>query len=287
MPRERDAVVGEHVRVVLEVVADLGVFLGFEQRLELREARRRGRAGRARRRSRGAAADRPRCPAPPRTRRRRSRAFMYSRLVVSVSNAKSSAAVELRDPVVELRLGGDGFVDARRRGDDRAPSLMRRSRARRRRRAAAGGRRVRRGRRIGRRLAIELLEQRAQLEARVQRAQRVDVGRRRLSSSQRHRQRQVGADGRELARELERARGRRAGFRPPCRSTLAASATSASSVEYWPSHLAAVFGPDLVDARDVVGAVADQREVVDDLLGEHVELRSSRRRDRAPCRSSC
>ena len=38
MPRELDAVVGEHVRVVLEVMADLRVLLGFEQRLELREA---------------------------------------------------------------------------------------------------------------------------------------------------------------------------------------------------------------------------------------------------------
>ena len=39
MPREPDAVIGEHVRVVLEVVADLGVFRRLEQRLELREAR--------------------------------------------------------------------------------------------------------------------------------------------------------------------------------------------------------------------------------------------------------
>ncbi len=31
--------------------------------------------------------------------------------------------------------------------------------------------------------------------------------------------------------------------------------------------------PDLRHARDVVRAVADQREVVDDLLGQHVELR--------------
>ena len=39
MPRRPDAVIREHVRVVLEVMAHLGVLRGLEQRLELREAR--------------------------------------------------------------------------------------------------------------------------------------------------------------------------------------------------------------------------------------------------------
>ena len=43
---------------------------------------------------------------------------MYSRLVVSVSKANSSRGLELAQPVGELRLGGDGFVVARRGRDD-------------------------------------------------------------------------------------------------------------------------------------------------------------------------
>ena len=39
MPRKLDAVIGEHVRVVLEMVTDLAVFLRLEQWLELRERR--------------------------------------------------------------------------------------------------------------------------------------------------------------------------------------------------------------------------------------------------------
>ena len=66
--------------------------------------------------------------------------------------------------------------------------------------------------------------------------------------------------------------GRRAGSRRPCPSIAAAFATSLSSVPYSFSHFAAVFGPTLSMPGMLSGAVADQREVVDDLLGKHVEL---------------
>jgi hypothetical protein len=49
-------------------------------------------------------------------------------------------------------------------------------------------------------------------------------------------------------------------------------AITLSSVPCSASHLAAV-RPDLVDAGHVVDAVAHQREVVDDLVGAHAELR--------------
>ena len=44
--------------------------------------------------------------------------------------------------------------------------------------------------------------------------------------------------------------------------------------------------PDLLDARNVVGAVADEREVVDDLFRDRRRTWPSRRRDRAPSCSS-
>ena len=235
----------EHVRVVLEVMADLGVLLRLEQRLELREARVAielvGRAGvvvpqrqigRVARRDGERHAD-----------DLRLHVFEAGGLGVE---GEQLGGLELLQPVGELRLGGDGFVVARRGRDDlRAIADAGGGRRAGDDRLAAGGGRVRRGALpAGAPPSSCLSSERS--SSRVYSARSASTsGGWRLSCSQRHRQRHVGADGRELARQLERRRGRRAGSRPPCRSTLAASATSASSVEYLPSHLAAVFGPTL------------------------------------------
>ena len=82
---------------------------------------------------------------------------------------------------------------------------------------------------------------------------------------------QIRADRGELARELERAQARA--------QVLADLAAHVGRVRdqrieslVLPEPLRGGLRTDLVDARDVVRAVTDQREVVDDLLGEHVEL---------------
>src|SRR4029079_15824935 len=68
---------------------------------------------------------------------------------------------------------------------------------------AGGGRIGRRGR--GRRATVELHEQGAQFESREQATERVVVGRLARQVVERERQREVGANGRELWRHLHRA----------------------------------------------------------------------------------
>ena len=82
----------------------------------------------------------------------------------------------------------------------------------------------------------------------------------------------IGADRREFARELER---REAGAQVFADLAFDVGGIRDQRVErrIFAQPLRRGLGTDLVDARDVVGAVAHEREVVDDLLGEHVELR--------------
>jgi hypothetical protein len=120
--------------------------------------------------------------------------------------------------------------------------------------------------------ARQRLQQRAQLETRIQRAQRLDVRGPAQQVVGLDRQFDVAADGRELARELQRLE--------PGAQVLADLAGHLGRMRDQRIERAVLAEPlgrglraDLVDARDVVRAVADQREVVDDLLGPDVELR--------------
>ena len=160
-----------------------------------------------------------------------------------------------------MRRGRVGAADVQRMSAARASGAAERQRSPR--RAATLARR---------RAVIELPQQRAQLIARVQLAQRcrVRLGRRRALRSSAGSS-QIRADGRELARQLQR-REARAQVLADLAFDLATCAISSSSVPYWFEQLRRGLRADLLDARNVVRAVADQREVVDDLLGEHVEL---------------
>ena len=117
---------------------------------------------------------------------------------------------------------------------------------------------------------VELLEQRAQFEAPVKFAQAIDVRVRRLEVGEPDGQFHVLADRRQFARQLERADI----------VTQALADLALDLVRLYDEFVgAAVFvqpfrrglGAHLRDAGDVVGAVADQGEVVDDLFRVDVE----------------
>ena len=143
-------------------------------------------------------------------------------------------------------------------------------RGRRRRRRTA---RVRSGASHGRGgvAALERAQERTHLEARVQLAQRRGVRGTRLQRRFVDRQLDVAAYGRELARQRHHV-GAGAQVFTDLTGDLGGVFQDRSECAVGIEPLGGGLRPHLVDARDVVGAVADQREVIDDLLGVHVEL---------------
>ena len=87
-----------------------------------------------------------------------------------------------------------------------------------------------------------------------------------------HRQRHVALDREQLARLRQPVDDFLRRFSPTTPPISPARRRTSSSEPYCASHLHAVFGPDLVDAGNVVDRVADQREVIEEALGLHAEL---------------
>jgi hypothetical protein len=189
------------------------VLLGFEQGLEFRET---GVAIELIRRA-GVASCRSGDPPPrrvqPRTTRRTIRARMYSRLAVSASNANNFAGGEFRDPGVELRVGGDWRRTGVAPPRSSAPASSRPCAA-----GVAGaalaapagaGAADAPPADLGRafaRAAVQLLRRGARTPAgRTVYPQRPGIRRLTLQPVERRRQRHVGPDRRELAREFQRA----------------------------------------------------------------------------------
>ena len=118
---------------------------------------------------------------------------------------------------------------------------------------------------------LQLPQQCAQLVALVERAQRGNVRRGRGELLDRQRHFEIGADGGEAARELEcgepgaQVLAHLAGDFGDAADQLVEAAVLLQ-------QLRGRLGPDLLDSWNVVGGVADQRQVVDDLLGVDVEL---------------
>ncbi len=258
---QRDAVIGEHVHVELHVRADLGVLRVLEQRAQHGQhpvaIELLGRA----------------------------------RIAVRQRHVDAAPGLDAEGHAHDLRLhvveaGGLGVEGKQRRarqalapGEKLGPLRDRRvlalDRIRSRRCALDYGhchdRADDRHGRCGLR-AVELPQERAHLKARVQRAQRCRVhgaaAERRLIEGEVH----IAADRGEPPREGHDVQARAqvladlAGDVLGVRQQLVKGAVG---IEPLGGGLRA----HLVDARNVVRAVADQREVVDDLLREHVELR--------------
>ncbi len=134
-------------------------------------------------------------------------------------------------------------------------------------------RRRRRLRRAGRRGRIELPQQRAKLVARVQLAQRwpcpASRGRelRRIRTAARSPVRMVASlrDSSSVVRPARR-------FSPTLPLMSLTCSMSPSSVPYWFSHFAAVFGPTFSMPGMLSELSPTQREVIDDLFRINVEL---------------
>jgi hypothetical protein len=126
-------------------------------------------------------------------------------------------------------------------------------------------------RRAGRRVRAQCLEQRPQFQPCVQFAQAGEIRRTGSQTFGSHVQGERRVDGGELARQLENRQ-----FAAQILAHLAADLRRVRDqliqrlilVEPFGSGL----GADAGDARNVVRAVADQRQVVDDLLGIDIEF---------------
>ncbi len=257
---EADAVVQQHVRVVLEVMADLRAVRVLEQRLELRE--------------RLLAVELVRCAG----------VIVGERQVGRVAGLDAERhADDLGLHVIEAgRLGVEG--EERRLlkpckpggklllGRDRLVMALRRVVVLRGSRGGRGGRfRCGRGRGGHGRGAGELAQQRIHFQALVERRERFNVGRLAGELGGLERQLEIAADGRELARQFERLEilaQALADFALDVLGVLDDLVERAVLVQ----PLGRGLGAHFRNARDVVGAVADEREVVHDLRRQHVEL---------------
>ena len=123
-----------------------------------------------------------------------------------------------------------------------------------------------------RRERVQRLGERPQLQPAVQLAQPFLVGACRDQILGSHRERHRRVDGRELSRQFERGQ-----LAAQILSDFARDVGRARDQGIQRLVLIEPFGgslrPDAGDAGDVVRAVADQRKVIDDLFGEHVEFR--------------
>ena len=255
---EAQPVIGEHVHVVLQVLAELGVARRFQPGLQLRQClvesqllRHAGVAvgerqvgGLARRHGEGH-------PDQPRLHRVEAGGFGVE--------GGEGRGVELLQPGVELRPVEDRFVASA---------------------VGAGGLQVcafpphpgplpRGGRG---RIALQLSEPGLELEAREQLGEFVLVGRLWREVFHLHRQREVADHGDELFAERQEIQ-----VLAQVLADLAADFIGMGDDGVERTVLLQPFRrrlrPDLVHPRDVVHAVADQREIVDDALRPDAELR--------------
>ena len=190
-----------------------------------------------------------------------SRAANGSSEVVSVSNDTISAALEPRDPAREIRFRQQRLVPARHvRGRDRRC-----------------GRRQRR-RRSCRRIAVPLHVPQPALEAEAleQRGEPLAVALARREIGDLERQRHVVLHRDELAR-LAQPVARLPQVVADDAGDLVGVREHALERAVLRDPLRRGLGADLLDARNVVDRVADEREVVDDLLRRDAELRLHRR----------
>ncbi len=180
---------------------------------------------------------------------------------------------DLLDPALELIARGHELVfarplqrgidlDLRRLGDiDRAHAefLARRH---------VGGRQIARAARLAR---VELLQRRVELVALVQRAQRLDIALAQRKIGRAHIERDIRLDRRKLPRQRQ--------LRQRAAQVLADLAADLVRVRDHVVERAVLVEPlrgrlrtALLDARNVVDAVAHQREQIDDALGRHAEF---------------
>ena len=120
--------------------------------------------------------------------------------------------------------------------------------------------------------AGQLAEQRIHFEAAIQGAEHVDIERLARQVFRRERQCEIAADRRQLARQFEHFKTLAQAFADLARDVLCVrydAVDAAVFVQPFRGGLRA----HLWHAGNVVRAVADERKVIDDLLGQHVELR--------------
>ena len=260
---ESDAVVREHVRGVLQIVPDFRRAArepspqSCERRIAaelLRRARITVRERHVRRFARRDA--------------EREAAELGAHVAVARGlddERRERRGLELRDPMIELDDGGHGHVMARDR-------LRRSGRPRPDSAAAARALCVRRRAAV----ASDPTQQAPELEPLEHAREPRNVGRAQMQIVERERQLDVATDRRELLRQIERVER---GAQPiaDLARHLRGVRLERRDVGVLLEPLRGRLRPDAVDARDVVDRVADQREVVRDLLRRHAELRDHAR----------
>ena len=264
-----NAVVAQHMRVVLQVMADLVMVRAFQQGLELGQRRLAvqlvGCAGvMVRQRQVGRLAHLG-----------TERHAHDARLGVIQAGGlgvqrKQRRSAQQRDPAVQLFGRGDRLVIPRQGAQCGVGIGVRGQRVCAGHCAAIGshGGGGCGGAGIA---AIECAQPALELHACIQGAQRVGVLRARLEVQRVIRQFDIQANGGQLARQ-----GQRLEARAQVLADLAADLGGVGHDGIQRVVLGEPFcrglGAHFVDARDVVGAVADQREVIHDLLGPHLKL---------------
>ena len=284
---ERDAVVGEHVLVVLEVLPELLAATGRRTTARGARAPRPAAAGPARRDSGARAGCSRRAPGSTANDRPTIRAAIGSRLVVSVSKRDELRAADRGQPAqrapprrarsrsaaapAAAPIADGGVARRRTCACPAAPPRSAIAPAASLRRVAAGA------------VAQPALE----LEALVERLQPLGIGARRCARS-------AGATGSAqsvLTVSSRRPCGSQSSvarrFSPTTPAISPACATTLSSVPYCVQPLRRGLRPDLRHAGHVVDGVAGQREQVEHLVGAHAELRDARPPRRASRCSSC
>ena len=243
---EPHAVIGEHVQIVFEVLPDLGRLLSLEQRLEFRQhffalelCRRAGVI--VRQRHVGAATHA--------VGKRHAHDLGLHGIEAGGFGVEGEGLgfLQARQPGIERVLVENGFIHPRRCA------------------------RRRRGRRVGAIHAAEVREPDLELQAREQLAQPRLVRRRARQVLRFDVERHVAADGGQLARERQlRQRGAQVLAGLPGNLGRVRHERVERAVLLQP--LGRSLGADAGDAGDVVGGVADEREVIDDALRRHAEL---------------